>query len=132
MSLVFAIIPLAVMVVFYGAVTKLAAKLFKGSRIQWKHAFIFALTAGVVGTFVAIISKASGLVPSLPLGLVFGLTVQAVLGGWYLGPRGERANGEPLAFKGGFAVSGLSSAILFTVSFALLLLSQALLPAVAR
>ncbi len=131
MSILFAVIPLVLMILLYGVVTRLAAKLFKGSKVQWKHAFVFAFIAGLIGFVAAVINRASGLVMGPLLGLVAGLALQSVLGGWYLGPRGLRANGEPLAFKGGAAVSAISGAILFAISFALLLLVQVLLPAVS-
>ena len=131
MSLVFIVIPLVLMVLLYGAVIKLAAKLFKGSSVQWKHAFIFAAIAGFIGFAAAVISRASGFVLGPLLGLLLGLTLQAMLGGWYLGPRGFRASGESLTFRGGFAVSAISGAILFAVSLTLLLTVQALSPAVS-
>ena len=70
-----------------------------------------ALVVGVLGTTL---NKATGSAVAMPL-VVFSLSIQLALGGWYLGPRAKTRDGVPVAFKGGALLSLLAYLIIIAV-----------------
>jgi hypothetical protein len=111
-----ALLPLVLMFVFYALLVKLAAKLYRRSLLQWRHAFAFGAIAMLVGVLGALLNRASGLILGPLLGFVLGLTIQLVLGGWYLGPRTFAPTGETIAFKGGVLVAAIAYGLAVTLA----------------
>ena len=105
MSAILVLLPLFLVPFFYAALVKLAALLFRRTKLSWKHALLFGLMAFVVGVAGTLLNKATGSVLPLPLAALIGLSIQLALGGWYLGSRASTQQGAPLAFKGGVVLS---------------------------
>ncbi|MFC3684669.1 hypothetical protein [Hydrogenophaga luteola] len=118
------LLPLLLICVFYALFIKLAARLYRGSRLSWKHAFAFGALVMLLGGAGAWLNQASGLPLGPLMGVVLSLALQLALGGWFLGPRALSENGKAVAFKGG----ALISAIAFGMVFALGVLAAILLP----
>ena len=115
MVAIFVLLQLALVVIFYAALTKLAARIFRRTQLSWKHAFVFGALATLIGTLGAVVNQGLGGVLPLPVALALGLGIQLCLGGWYLGTRARTGSGEPLAFKGGVLLSLVAYCIIFVV-----------------
>ena len=101
MSAILILLPLLLVPFLYAALVKLAALVFRRTKLAWKHAFLFALLAFLVGVLGTLLNKATGSLLPLPLAALIALSIQLALGGWYLGSRATTQQGVPLAFKGG-------------------------------
>jgi len=128
MPAAFSLLPLALTAVLYAVLIKLAARLYRGSLLAWKHAFAFGALAMVVGGVGALLNFATGFILGPFLGMALGLTIQLALGGWYLGPRALASSGEAVAFKGGAAIAGIGVGM--ALAFGVLL--AVLVPLLAR
>lgn len=128
MSSVFSLLPLALALVLYTLLTKLAAKLYGSSRLSWKHAFSFGALAMLVGGLGALLNFASGFVLGPLLGVILGITIQLALSGWFLGSRALTPTGEAVAFKGGVLIA----AIAFGIVFAIGIVAAVLVPLLGR
>ncbi len=118
------LLPLLLMYVFYTLLIKLAARLYRGSRLSWKHAFAFGALAMFLGVIGTILNQASGHPLSPLVGILLSLALQLALGGWFLGPRALAPTGAAVAFKGG----ALISAIAFGMALALGAVTAVLAP----
>ena len=117
------LIPLGLMVGIYAALAKLAALLFRRTRLKWLHAFVFCAIAFFIGSVAVVLNVTTGHVLPNAAVLVLGVAVLLCVGGWYLGPRARSVTGEPLGFKGGVLLTlimlGLIMVVGAIVSFAL-------------
>ena len=128
MSTLASLLPLALTFVFFALLTKLAARLYRSSRLSWKHAFAFGALAVLVGGAGALLNYASGFVLGPFLGSILGVSVQLALGGWFLGPRAIAPTGAAVAFKGG----ALIAAIVFGIVFVIGVVAGVLVPLLGR
>ena len=115
MSTLFTLFPLVLLTGVYAAVVKLAAFLFRRTRLKWKHAFVFGPSILVVGGGLAFLNQRSGgsvpLIPAIP----FGLVLLGVLGGWYFRFRATTSSGAQLGFKGGVLLGMVVYAMVFAL-----------------
>jgi hypothetical protein len=105
MSAILVLLPLLLVPFLYAALVKLAAFVFRRTKLSWKHALLFALMAFLVGVAGTLLNKATGSLLPLPLAALISFSIQLALGGWYLGSRASTQQGAPLAFKGGIVLS---------------------------
>lgn len=112
---ILSLLPLLLACVVYGLLVKLAARLYQGSRLSWKHAFAFGALVMLLGGAGALLNQASGLPLGPLMGVVLSLALQLALGGWFLGPRALAANGTAVAFKGGVLISAMAFAMVFAL-----------------
>ena len=105
MSSIVVLLSLFLVPFLYAALVKLAALLFRRTKLSWKHALLFALMAFLVGVAGTLLNKTTGSLLPVPLAALIGLSIQLALGGWYLGSRASTQQGAPLAFKGGVVLS---------------------------
>ena len=127
MSTVIAFLPLAFSFVLFALLTKFAARLYRSSKLSWKHAFAFGVLVMLVGGVGAFVNNFTGSFLGPLLGLFFGLALQLALGGWYLGPRAILTSGESIGFKGG----ALIAAMTFGAIFAIGMLAAVIVPLLA-
>jgi hypothetical protein len=129
MKIVLLLVPLAMVLALYAVYIKLSARLLRRSKVSWKNSFLFAL----VLILLAFAGRAGSLAlgQSLPLlpGLIFGLTAQVILGGWFFSTRGTDAAGQPLGWRGGIQLSVLAFLLMAVTGFVLFGVVHVLSPA---
>ncbi len=110
-----AFLPLVFSFVLFALLAKFAARLYRSSKLSWKHAFVYGLLVMFIGGAGAFVNILGGTVLGSLLGLFLGLTLQLALGGWYLGSRVILPNGEFLGFKGGGVIAVITFGIIFAI-----------------
>ena len=95
------IVPLLLSVALYTSINKLAAFLYKRTRLSWRDACIFSLILLMVLGTATLLNRLSGNVVPVAVLIVAGLVIQTGIGAWFLAPRARTAAGEPLGSKGG-------------------------------
>ena len=127
MSIALSLIPLVLAFLAYALFVKVAARVVRRASLSWRHALLFsvlALAAGVLGALLLSIAGASG---APALGLIGGLVVNLVLGGWYLGKRATKPDGRPVDVTGGVVIAGSAWIVAILFFGAMVLLPQLLL-----
>lgn len=95
------------------ALLKLAAKLYRRTRLSWTHALVFAVLYDIVALACIVAVVATRSAPPLGLAIPVGLLIQVSLAGWFFGTRAQSTTEEQIGFKGG--------AILHVIALLLLL-----------
>lgn len=123
MTILLSLVPLAVMVLGLTAIVKLAAVVYRRSRISWKHCFLYALILTVLT--VAVRASVVAFDASLPIALAsfIALAVHVGVGTWFFAGRATSSAGESVGWAGGARLS----AVTFAIVFLLALLGSALL-----
>ena len=124
------LIPLLLMAILalalYGLYFKLAAVVFKRTRLSWGNSFLFALLM----LFVLLGTRAIPWVTSNHLpeaaSSAVGLLAGLLLGSWFFGTRARRSDGQTLGWAGGFALTLIGFALLIATGLALILVVQVL------
>lgn len=114
---------LLVVVAVYTALVKLAALLYRRTRLSVRDACIFSLILLVVIGLGTLLNRLSGDV--IPNGVAFFacLVIHAGVGAWYLATRARTAAGEPLGSQHGAYLSVLVYALVMPL---VLLLAEGL------
>lgn len=107
MSTLLSLLPLVLAFILFALLTKLAARLYRGSRLSWKHAFAYGALVMLVGGVGTVLNYSSGVVLGPFLGFILGVSAQLVLGGWFLGSRAVAPTGETVSFKGGTLIAAI-------------------------
>jgi hypothetical protein len=110
-----AFLPLVFSFVLFALLAKFAARLYRSSKLSWKHALVYGLLVMFIGGAGAFVNILGGTVLGLLLGLFLGLTLQLALGGWYLGSRAFLPSGESLGFKAGALIAAMTFGIIFAI-----------------
>ena len=84
----------------YTSIVKLAAFLYKRSRLSWRDACIFSLILLMILGGGTLLNRLSGNAVPLVVSIAAGMVIQAGVGAWYLAPRARTATGEALGTKG--------------------------------
>lgn len=113
------LLPIILVVLLFGVFVKLAARIFRRTKLDWSRAFILGLLITVVGTVGSLLNTASGLVQFKPLGFLVGILLQLAVSGWYLGSRARTEAGEPIRFKGGILLALIT--YLLAIAFSVLM-----------
>jgi len=93
-------VPLLLSVALYTSIVKLAAFLYKRSRLSWRDACIFSLILLMILGGGTLLNRLSGNAVPLVVSIAAGMVIQAGVGAWYLAPRARTATGEALGTKG--------------------------------
>lgn len=115
MSTLITFLPLLLTVPLYGALVKLASRIYHRSQLRWKHAFAFGALGMALGGLGSLLHKSTGAVLPALVVSVLSLSLQLALGGWFLGPRAMAASGSPVSFKGGAAIAAIAGAFGLTL-----------------
>ncbi len=123
MNLAFSMIPLLVSVLvvqsIFGAYIKLSAVIFRYKHITWINGFVFGIILIITGILIRAATYFAGLnIPVLP-GVILGLVVTLIIGGWFFNKKGLSVNGESIGWSGALKLVGLS--FLFLVVSAMVL-----------
>ena len=89
-------LPLLLAPVFYAALVKLSALVFRRTQLKWRDALLYGVLAVVLvsaGKF-AILATGQFLFTTL-----VSIVVQVAFGGWYLKDRARTTSGSPVGFS---------------------------------
>ena len=100
----------------YTSLVKLAAFLYRRSRLSWRDACIFSLLLLMVLGAGALLNRLSGDAVPLALSIAAGMVIQVGIGAWYLAPRGRTASGAPLGAKGGAMLALIAYALIASLA----------------
>src|SRR5262245_9798654 len=108
-------VPVLVVFGLYVVSIRLSARLFRRSRLSWKHSLQFSVIVMSVAIGGRALQRFYDWTVPLPAGLIIGVSLQVALGGWFLGPRACSASGQPLGFSGGAQLTALWLAFVMVV-----------------
>ena len=112
MSSILSFIPLLLSIALYTSIVKLAAFLYKRSRLGWRDACIFSLILLMVLGAGTLFNRLSGNVVPLAVSIAAGMVIQVGIGAWYLTPRVRTQDGEPIGTKGAAMLSLIAYALI--------------------
>lgn len=95
----------------YTSIVKLAAFLYRRSRLSWRDACIFSLLLLMVLGTGTLLNRLSGDAVPLALSVAAGMVIQVGIGAWYLAPRASTVSGEALGAKGGAVLALIAYAL---------------------
>jgi len=105
-------VPLLLSVALYTSIVKLAAFLYRRSRLSWRDACIFSLMVLVVLGAGTLLNRLSGDVIPDVVSLVACMVIQAGIGAWYLASRARTVAGAPLGNQGGAIIAVIAYGLL--------------------
>lgn len=106
------LLPFLLMLAIHLGVLKLAARLYRRTRLSWAHAAAFTLIAICVPALVALAIAVSSLKPPFWLMSACGIALQLGLGGLYLGRFAATGDGSLLGFPRGALLSAIHWALM--------------------
>ena len=112
MQILLSFVPFLVMLTLCAAYAKLAARIFRRSSLSWRNSFLFALLLGVLAIVGRATSSAFAFSLPLALGLLVGLAINLLLGGWFFGARATDTHGRLLGWGRGMALSAIMFGLL--------------------
>lgn len=115
MSPVISFLPLALTPCLYAGLVKLAALLYRRTRLKWSHALIYGVLTLIAGALGMVVHRVIGSGLSLPFVMVGGLALQLLLGGWYFRSRATTAEGAAVQFRGGVLLSLVAYLLVFVL-----------------
>jgi len=124
MSFIPLIVLSLVALAMYGLYFKLAAFVFKRTKLSWGHSFLFAflLTVVVLGiranTVIASGHVSGGVVSAVVVVVVL------LLGSWYFGNFARTSVGQPLGWAGGLVLTLIALTLLILTGLALIFLNR--------
>lgn len=115
-----------VLLALYAAFFKLAAFIFKRTRLAWAHSFIFALVLlfvllGVRGAAYLVSSYVTVSELLVPVAAILS---GVLLGGWFFSTRAKNSSGQPLGWTGGLILTLIGFTLLICTGVALILATQ--------
>lgn len=117
MKVLLMFVPLIVVVVMYATFIKLAARVLRQRQVSWGASFACALLAAVLG----VVARMLPLPVTLPwLGVIAGIVVQVLVGGWVLGKLAAGAHGGVLGVGTGTRIIAIASGMLLAVVLVLI------------
>ena len=93
MNMIATSLPLLFIPVLYAVLVKLSALILRRIQLSWKHAFVFALLAMLVGAIGMSADFATGRIVPAPLVALAGVAAQLALGAWYFKGRAVMVSG---------------------------------------
>lgn len=110
------------------AIAKLAAWLYRRTKLSWGHALGYVLLIVVGTAALGVLHRLGGATTPLPLLVAASLAFQLMLGGWYLGRNARGADGGQLTFPRGAILAALNFGVLLAIMIAPALVFLALRP----
>lgn len=89
------LLPLLLAPVFYAALVKLSALVFRRTQLKWRQALLYGVLAVVLVSVGKLATLATG---QFLLTTLMSLAVQVAFGGWYLKDRARTTSGSPVGF----------------------------------
>jgi hypothetical protein len=119
LSLIPLVLTLMCLVGLYAGVLKLAARLYRRTKLPWPVAFQFG---GWVTLLVVLVGILRAVMPQWITGLL-GLVAVTLFGAWFLGRRATDGQGQPIGSRRAAVLSGITAglALVFGVTAGLLL-----------
>ena len=124
MAIIPALLSLLLLVTMYAGFAKLAARLYRRTKLSWKTAFGFG---ALIALLAFLITALRG---TLPFALVIaaGLASVVAVGAWFLAPRALDRSGQPVGVKAAAVLSTIVVGMAFTVGIALAVVLPAIAP----
>ncbi|MDT9002473.1 hypothetical protein RQP53_24590 [Paucibacter sp. APW11] len=116
MSEILSLAPILLAITGMAAVAKLAARLYRRSKLSWGHAFGYVLLFVVGISVMGLMKNLAGSAPPLPLAIGASIAFHALLGGWYLGSYARGADGNSLTFPRGAILAFLYFGLLLGIT----------------
>jgi hypothetical protein len=127
MTAVLSLLPLILALLVYALVVRTTARLVKKVALSWKHAFLFTAFTGI-GSFVGALALSLAGGASQPIvRIICGFILNLVIGGWYLGPRARKPDGNCVDITGGVVIAASSWFAAILIFGGLFMASQILL-----
>jgi hypothetical protein len=124
MAIILVLLTLLLAIATYASFVKLAARLYRRTRLSWRSAFGFGALAAVLSLLATLLR--SVLPASVVLIPSFALIV--AVGGWYLASRATDISSKPLGFKAAATLSAIAVGIAFAIGVALAVVMPAIVP----
>ena len=121
-------LPLLLVLILCAAYAKLAARIFRRSSLSWRNSFLFAFLLGLLAIAGRATSTALGYSLPIAVGLLVGLAINLLLGGWFFGIRATDTQGQLLGWRRGVFLSAIMFGLLVVTVFALIGLVHVLTP----
>jgi hypothetical protein len=90
------LLPLLLAPVFYAALVKLSALMFRRTQLKWRQALLYGVLAVVLVSLGKFAILATG---QFLLTTLMSVVVQVAFGGWYLKDRARTTSGSPVGFS---------------------------------
>jgi len=124
MAIIPALLSLLILIAMYAGFAKLAARLYRGTRLPWKSAFGFGALVALLALLAVVLR---GALPFAAI-LATGLAAIVAVGAWFLASRATDASGLPVGFKAAAALSAIAVGMAFAVGVLLAVVLPAILP----
>jgi uncharacterized membrane protein len=124
MAIIPALLSLLLLVAMYAGFAKLAARLYRKTKLSWKSAFGF----GAMVALLAVLATALGSILPAVVVLTAGLALVVSAGAWFLASRAMDANGQPVGFKSAAALSAIAVSMAFAVGVVIAVVLPAIVP----
>ncbi len=124
MAIIPALLSLLLVVAMYAGFAKLAAHLYRRTKLPWKSAFGFG---ALVALFAVLAAVLGGVLPVVVV-LTAGLAFIVVAGAWFLASRATDTSGQPIGFKSAAALSAIAVSMAFTIGVVLAVVLPAIAP----
>lgn len=121
-------LPLLLVLILCAAYAKLAARIFRRSSLSWRNSFLFAFLLGLLAIAGRATSTALGYSLPIAVGLLVGLAINLLLGGWFFAIRATDTQGQLLGWRRGVFLSAIMFGLLVVTVFALMGLVHVLTP----
>ena len=115
MDVLLGFVPLVLMLCVFSAFTKLAARLSRGSKVSWKHCFLYAFFTSLLTIAVRALLAVFNVPLHIALGGMLFLLLYMAVGSWFFANRATSSAGSAVGWRGGAQISGLAFAFLFVV-----------------
>lgn len=115
------LLPLLLAPVFYAALVKLSALVYRRTQLKWRQALLYGVLAVVLISAGKLAILATG---QFLLTTLMSVTVQVAFGGWYLKDRAQTTSGSPVGFS--------RAALLAAIPIAVGLVFSVAVPMIAR
>ena len=103
----------------YAGLLKLSAR-FLRYKVSWKSSFLFAVVMLGIVMFTRMLDSKQPAAIAIGHGVVVVIGL-VILGSWFFSKRGQDSSGALLGLAGGAKLVGVSFAVMFFVTFAILL-----------
>jgi hypothetical protein len=126
MQVLFSFLPFLIVLALCAVYAKLAARIFRRSLLSWRDSFLFALLLGLLTIAGRASSIAFGHSLPIALGLLVGVAINLLLGGWFFSARATDRQGQVLGWGRGMLLSLILFGLLAVTVFVLMGVSHVL------
>jgi len=124
MAIIPALLSLLFLAAMYASLAKLAARLYRSTKLSWKSAFGFGALVALLAVIATVLR---GVLPVFVV-LTAGHALVLAVGAWFLASRAADASGQPVGFKVAVVLSCIAMGMAFVVGVVL----AVVLPAIMR